>query len=176
MLEFREDDPFPLCPPLVPEQYADAKRHSVAVDQWLGLDVDSVEKSLRDPGDGEQRWIATHPSIFLTPYVELRAWLEYLALAPGERVVDLGAAPGGWTQIAVERVGRGGQVVAVDYPDSDGPGAQVTVRMRLRAKFANRVYADATAQVHGSGLLGSKVIAIQPGSTRPNIRVRRCGS
>jgi 23S rRNA (uridine2552-2'-O)-methyltransferase len=39
-------------------------------------------------------------------------------LRPGLRVVDLGAAPGGWTQVAVERVraGRpgGGIVVAID--------------------------------------------------------------
>lgn len=35
-------------------------------------------------------------------------------LAPGRRVVDLGAAPGGWTQVAVERTGRNGRVVAID--------------------------------------------------------------
>jgi 23S rRNA (uridine2552-2'-O)-methyltransferase len=37
-------------------------------------------------------------------------------LKPGGRVVDLGAAPGGWTQIAVHRVGapRRGQVVGLD--------------------------------------------------------------
>ena len=39
-------------------------------------------------------------------------------LEKGLRVVDLGAAPGGWTQVAVERVGArqadGGRVVAVD--------------------------------------------------------------
>lgn len=59
-----------------------------------------------------------------------------------------------------------GQVVAVEYPDSDGPGAEVTVRMRLQAKYASRVYADASAQIHGSGLLGSKVIALQPGDPK----------
>ena len=33
---------------------------------------------------------------------------------PGETVVDLGAAPGGWAQVLAERVGRSGRVVTVD--------------------------------------------------------------
>jgi 23S rRNA (uridine2552-2'-O)-methyltransferase len=33
---------------------------------------------------------------------------------PGMVVVDLGAAPGGWSQIAAERVGHKGRVIAVD--------------------------------------------------------------
>ncbi len=33
---------------------------------------------------------------------------------PGMTVVDLGAAPGGWSQVAAERVGEGGRVVALD--------------------------------------------------------------
>src|SRR3989475_3412469 len=33
---------------------------------------------------------------------------------PGDTVVDLGAAPGGWSQALAERVGRSGRVVAVD--------------------------------------------------------------
>lgn len=43
---------------------------------------------------------------------------KYKLLKPGQRVVDLGAAPGGWSQVAAQRVkaveGRG-QVVAIDY-------------------------------------------------------------
>jgi len=35
-------------------------------------------------------------------------------LVPGARVVDLGAAPGGWSQVAAQKVGREGRVVAVD--------------------------------------------------------------
>ena len=55
-------------------------------------------------------------------------------LAPGKRVVDLGAAPGGWTQVAVERVrakrkGRGGLVVALDVVDVEPvPGAVTLCR------------------------------------------------
>lgn len=32
----------------------------------------------------------------------------------GDRVIDLGAAPGSWSQLAAQRVGRGGRVIAVD--------------------------------------------------------------
>ena len=32
----------------------------------------------------------------------------------GDVVVDLGAAPGGWSQVAAQRVGQGGMVVALD--------------------------------------------------------------
>jgi 23S rRNA (uridine2552-2'-O)-methyltransferase len=35
-------------------------------------------------------------------------------LGPGQLVVDLGAAPGGWSQVAAKRVGAAGKVVAVD--------------------------------------------------------------
>ena len=35
-------------------------------------------------------------------------------LKPGMRVADLGAAPGGWTQIAAKKVGGSGVVVAMD--------------------------------------------------------------
>ena len=45
---------------------------------------------------------------------------KYRLLKPGMTVVDLGAAPGGWSQIAAERVGsveRKGQVLAVDLSE-----------------------------------------------------------
>jgi 23S rRNA (uridine2552-2'-O)-methyltransferase len=54
---------------------------------------------------------------------------KYRFLKPGGLVVDLGAAPGGWSQVAVERVkakeGRG-RVVAIDMHDMDAlPGLAV---------------------------------------------------
>jgi 23S rRNA (uridine2552-2'-O)-methyltransferase len=38
-------------------------------------------------------------------------------LKPGARVVDLGAAPGGWSEVAVKRVGANGRVIALDILD-----------------------------------------------------------
>ena len=40
-------------------------------------------------------------------------------LKKGARVVDLGAAPGGWSQVAARRVGAQGQVVAIDVLPMD---------------------------------------------------------
>jgi 23S rRNA (uridine2552-2'-O)-methyltransferase len=42
---------------------------------------------------------------------------KFRVLKPGARVVDLGAAPGGWSEVAVLRVGQGGRVVALDILD-----------------------------------------------------------
>ncbi|WP_282705492.1 23S rRNA (uridine(2552)-2'-O)-methyltransferase RlmE [Cobetia crustatorum] len=40
-------------------------------------------------------------------------------LKPGATVIDLGAAPGGWSQIAAERVGMEGVVIASDILEMD---------------------------------------------------------
>ena len=49
---------------------------------------------------------------------------RFRLLRPGQRVVDLGCAPGGWTQVAVARVGRYGIVVSVDVTETTPlPGA-----------------------------------------------------
>ena len=45
-------------------------------------------------------------------------------LRPAQRVVDLGCAPGGWTQVAIARVGRYGIVVGIDIAETAPlPGA-----------------------------------------------------
>ncbi|SDO07232.1 RlmE family RNA methyltransferase [Aureimonas jatrophae] len=53
---------------------------------------------------------------------------RYHLLKPGQRVVDLGAAPGGWCQVAVARCLSGGEgaVVGIDYlPVDPVPGATI---------------------------------------------------
>ena len=42
---------------------------------------------------------------------------KYHFLKAGTRVVDLGAAPGGWSEIAAKRVGPTGRVIAIDILD-----------------------------------------------------------
>lgn len=53
---------------------------------------------------------------------------KYRFLKPGQRVVDLGAAPGGWAQVAARRVGSAegkGRVVGIDLlPIESLPGAE----------------------------------------------------
>lgn len=54
---------------------------------------------------------------------------RYHFLKPGAVIVDLGAAPGGWSQVAAERVGAAqglGRVVAIDVHDMD-PIVGVTI-------------------------------------------------
>ena len=53
---------------------------------------------------------------------------------PGQLVVDLGSAPGGWSQVAAKKVGRAGDVVAIDLLEMTAiPGVTF-----LQADFARR--------------------------------------
>jgi 23S rRNA (uridine2552-2'-O)-methyltransferase len=52
-------------------------------------------------------------------------------LRPGARVLDLGAAPGGWSLVARERVGRRGEVVSVDPRPIDPIDGVEVVRGRV---------------------------------------------
>lgn len=75
---------------------------------------------------------------------------RFKLLKKGQRVVDLGCAPGGWTQIAVQRVGapERGQVVGLDILPLDPiPGAEL-----LQADFT-----DADAPEKLKALLGGPV-------------------
>jgi 23S rRNA (uridine2552-2'-O)-methyltransferase len=63
---------------------------------------------------------------------------RFRLLRPSQRVVDLGCAPGGWTQVAVARVGRYGIVVGVDVTNTAPvPGATLlTADVREPATLA----------------------------------------
>jgi 23S rRNA (uridine2552-2'-O)-methyltransferase len=65
-------------------------------------------------------------------------------LRPGMLVVDLGAAPGGWSQVAAKRIGEKGQVVAIDLLPME-PISNVTL---LQADFASEEGLRAVEQKH----------------------------
>jgi 23S rRNA (uridine2552-2'-O)-methyltransferase len=50
---------------------------------------------------------------------------KYHILKPGQRIVDLGAAPGGWSQIAAKKIGPKGKIVGIDLlPIDPMPGVE----------------------------------------------------
>jgi hypothetical protein len=122
MLAFDPQDPFPLYSSMVP--YRAEKDHAREVDQFLGLRVEEVERTLVDPRDGAKRWISQGPSIFQTPYTELRFILSQLEILDLERVVDLGAA-----------YGRLGFVLHQHYPATEFLGYEL---VRERAEEGER--------------------------------------
>jgi 23S rRNA (uridine2552-2'-O)-methyltransferase len=70
---------------------------------------------------------------------------RYPFLRPGLKVVDLGAAPGGWSQVAVEKVGATegkGKVIGIDLLEVEPiPGADIAV-MDFLAADAPRLLAE----------------------------------
>src|ERR1700739_4093973 len=69
-----------------------------------------LSRQLNDPYVAEARRLG-YRSRAAFKLTELDERFRLLRL--GQRVVDLGCAPGGWTQVAVTRVGRYGVVVGV---------------------------------------------------------------
>jgi len=72
---------------------------------------------------------------------------KYRLFKHGARVVDLGAAPGGWSEIAAKRVGVSGRVVALDILDFK-PMAGV--------EFLKLDFLDASAPDRLKQMLGGK--------------------
>jgi len=115
-----------------------AKRRTASSTQWL-------ERQLNDPYVSEARRLG-YRSRAAFKLIELDDRFHFLK--PGARVVDLGAAPGGWTQVAVERVRAGagrGRVVGIDLLAVDPiPGAVL-----LRGDFLDAAAPTALRQALG---------------------------
>ena len=132
-----------------------AKQRSASSQRWL-------ERQLNDPYVAAARREGYRSrAAFKLIEIDDRARL----LTPGRRVIDLGAAPGGWAQVAAARVrsveGRG-QVVAIDllpmepvagveflhldFMDAAAPGR---LQAPLRGGRADVVLSDMAAQGTG---------------------------
>lgn len=86
------------------ERLASAKGRKESSRHWL-------QRQLRDPYVAEAKRLG-YRSRAAFKLIEIDD--KYKLLKPGMRVVDLGAAPGGWCQVARERVGEHGRVVGLD--------------------------------------------------------------
>jgi len=89
---------------------------------------------------------------------------KYRLLKPGMTVVDLGAAPGGWSQYAVKLLGSKGQIFALDIlPIEPLPGVELiegdfrdeAVLSRLKTQLGDRpidlVMSDMAPNISGMG-------------------------
>ena len=95
-------------------QLRSTRRRKPSSTRWLS-------RQLNDPYVAEARRLG-YRSRAAFKLIELDE--RFRLLQPGQRVVDLGCAPGGWTQVAVARVGRHGVVVGVDVTETAPlPGA-----------------------------------------------------
>ena len=131
-----------------------ARGRTVSSQRWL-------QRQLNDPyvAEAKKRGYRSRAAFKLLQIDD-----QFRFLKPGARVVDLGAAPGGWTQVVVERTkpGRGGGVVvgidvtpvepiagatvlAKDFYDDDAPG----VLTKLLAGQADVVLSDMAASSTG---------------------------
>ena len=132
-----------------------AKGRKVASTRWL-------QRQLNDPyvEEAKRRGYRSRAAFKLTEIDD-----RYRFLKPGMIVLDLGAAPGGWSQIAAERVGSAegkGQVLAVDVsPIEPLPGVEVltqdvsaddapaAIRAALKGGRADVVLSDMAASATG---------------------------
>jgi len=81
-------------------------------------------------------------------------------LKPGQVVVDLGAAPGGWSQVAADLVGPAGTVIAFDLLEMDPlPGVSI-----IRGDFRE----DASLTVL-EGVLDSRAVDLVISDMAPNV-------
>jgi 23S rRNA (uridine2552-2'-O)-methyltransferase len=105
------------------------RRRKPSSTRWLS-------RQLNDPYVAEARRLG-YRSRAAFKLIELDE--RFRLLRPAQRVVDLGCAPGGWTQVAIARVGGYGIVVGVDIAETATlPGATLL-----------------TADIHDSATLGA---------------------
>jgi 23S rRNA (uridine2552-2'-O)-methyltransferase len=115
----------------------DEKRRTLSSRTWL-------ERQLSDPYvlRAKREGLRSRAAYKLTEIDD-----KYRLLKHGARVVDLGAAPGGWSEIAAKRVGPTGRVIAIDILDMK-PIAGV--------EFLHLDFLDPTAPDRLKALLGGK--------------------
>lgn len=98
------------------ERVKTSKRRTASSNRWL-------ERQLNDPYVREAK-AKGYRSRAAFKIVELDSKFRFFK--KGARILDLGAAPGGWSQVAAARVGDTGKVVAADVLEMEPiPGVEI---------------------------------------------------
>ena len=113
------------------------KRRTVSSRAWL-------ERQLSDPyvARAKREGYRSRAAYKLTEIDD-----KFHLLRAGARVVDLGAAPGGWSEIVARRIGPGGRVVALDILD---------MKAVAGVEFLQLDFLDATAPDRLKEMLGGR--------------------
>jgi len=131
-----------------------ARRRPSSSTRWL-------DRQLNDPYVAEARRLG-YRSRAAFKLIEMDDRLRLLRL--GQTVVDLGAAPGGWTQVALERTRAaetGGRVVALDRLEIDPiPGAII-----LLGDFLDPVIVETLARMVGEQTVDLVLSDLSPATT-----------
>jgi 23S rRNA (uridine2552-2'-O)-methyltransferase len=126
------------------ERVKTASKRSVSSTRWL-------ERQLNDPyvAEAKKRGYRSRAAFKLLQMDE-----RFHFLKPGARVVDLGAAPGGWTQVAAEQVLKNGKgkIVGIDILEMEPvPGAEI-----LHLDFMTEEAPDRLKALLGDGNQGGE--------------------
>ncbi len=129
-----------------------ANKRTVSSARWL-------ERQLNDPyvAEAKKQGYRSRAAFKLLQLDD-----KFHVLKEGVLVVDLGAAPGGWCQVAVDRVGERGKVIGIDLLPMDPiPGADLiqmdfmtdeapdVLKRLLDGRLANVVLSDMAASSTG---------------------------
>lgn len=103
-----------------------AKYRKKSSNQWL-------ERQLNDPyvSEAKRQGYRSRAAFKLIQLDE-----KYKFLGKGKTIVDLGCAPGGWTQVAVLRNKGSGQVVGLDILETEPVAGAVLIRQDFTAADA----------------------------------------
>ncbi len=136
-----------------------ARKRTVSQTRWL-------ERQLNDPyvARAKREGYRSRAAFKLIEIDE-----RFKLLKPGQRVVDLGAAPGGWSQVAARVVGPSGKIVGIDL---------LPIEPMANVEFITLDFLDDDAPRQLTDLLGGRadLVRVRPGNPRPRRSLPRQGS
>lgn len=109
-----------------------ANKRSVSSKNWL-------ERQLNDPyvAAAKEAGYRSRAAFKLLQLDE-----EFKLLKKGQAVIDLGAAPGGWTQIATSKIGASGKLVAIDILPMEPIANAILIHLDFLSDEAPRILTE----------------------------------